>query len=78
MCIWGLTYFRLSIIMITETRDKDLPKGENKMFTVYTYDEMAMDDVVVFEGTLAECVAYVDGDEELYIVEPDGFTVWEA
>lgn len=45
------------------------------MFTVYGYDEMVMDDVVVFAGTLEECEAYVGDDEELYIVEPDGFTV---
>jgi hypothetical protein len=50
-------------------------KGEKKMFTVWTADEMMNDDVMVFEGTLEECENYVDGDTELYIVEPDGFTV---
>ena len=45
------------------------------MFTVWTYDEAVCDDVQVFEGTLEECVDYVDGDEEFYIVEPDGYTV---
>ena len=45
------------------------------MFTVMGYDEAVMDEVEMFEGTLEECEAFVDGDEELYIVEPDGFTV---
>jgi hypothetical protein len=36
-----------------------------------------VDDVMVFSGSLADCLAYVDGDDELYITEPDGFTVYE-
>ncbi len=50
------------------------------MYSVFMYDEMTMDDVVVFEGTLIECKTYIAEDdypEELYIVEPDGFTVVE-
>ena len=46
------------------------------MYTVWTYDDAACCDVRVFDGTLAECITYVNGDEEFYIVEPDGFTVW--
>lgn len=45
------------------------------MYTVWTADEMMNDEMMVFEGTLEECENYVNGDEELYIVEPDGFTV---
>lgn len=49
------------------------------MYTVWTYDDATCDDIMVFEGTLAECLEYVeaDEDEEFYIVEPDGFTVVE-
>lgn len=50
------------------------------MFTVWTHDDAVVDEVMVFEGTLEECRAYVADDEwgdELYIVEPDGFTVVE-
>ena len=49
------------------------------MYTVNFFDEATQDDAVVFTGTLAECEMYVvlfkDDGEELYIVEPDGFTV---
>ena len=39
------------------------------------YDEMWCDEEMVFEGTLAECRAYIKGfEDELYIVAPDGFT----
>lgn len=45
------------------------------MFAVYVFDEMVMDDVMVFEGGLEECRAYVAGDEDdLYIVAEDGFS----
>lgn len=49
------------------------------MYTVWTYDDATCDDMMVFEGTLTECLEYVeaDEDEEFYIVEPDGFTVVE-
>lgn len=49
------------------------------MFAVYVFDEMVMDDVVVFEGSLEECRNYVAGDEDesLYIVAEDGFSVAE-
>lgn len=49
------------------------------MYTVWTYDDATCDDMMVFEGTLTECLKYVeaDEDEEFYIVEPDGFTVVE-
>lgn len=45
------------------------------MYTVRFFDEMVMDDMVVFTGTLAQCIACKDNDEEFYIVAPDGFTV---
>ena len=45
------------------------------MYTVMFFDEMTMDDMAVFTGTLAQCVAYKDDDEDFYIVAPDGFTV---
>lgn len=48
------------------------------MFTVWTTDYAVCDDVMVFEGTLEECLEYVGEDtEEFYVVEPDGFTVVE-
>lgn len=49
------------------------------MYTVWTYDDATCDDMMVFEGTLTECLEYVeaDEDEEFYIVEPDGFSVVE-
>ena len=46
------------------------------MYSVWTLDGLVM----VLEGTLEECLAYVEDDEypeELYILEPDGFTVYE-
>ena len=46
------------------------------MYTVWTYDDGCCDDVMVFEGSLAECLDYIDGDNEFYIQEPDGFTVY--
>jgi hypothetical protein len=54
-------------------------KGENKMYTVWTFDDATCDDMMVFEGTLAQCIDYVgdDEDDEFYIVEHDGFTVVE-
>ena len=59
------------------------------MYTVCFFDESTMDDAVLFSGSvclrhelrrlpLAECLSYVDGDAEMYIVEPDGFTVYAA
>jgi hypothetical protein len=49
------------------------------MYTVWTFDDATCDDMMVFEGTLAQCIDYVgdDEDDEFYIVEPDGFTVVE-
>ena len=47
------------------------------MYTVWNYDDATCDDKMIFEGTLTECIEYVDDDIELYIVEPDGFTVYE-
>lgn len=50
------------------------------MFTVMMHDDMVVDEVAVFEGTLTECQQYVADDEwddELYIVAEDGFTVVE-
>ena len=51
------------------------------MYTVWTTDDLCCDDVMIFKGTLLECLGYVADDEfpeELYIVEPDGFTVYGA
>ena len=49
------------------------------MYSVWTYDDATCDDKLVFSGTLAQCVAYVDGDtDEFYIVQPDGFSVYEG
>lgn len=48
------------------------------MYTVWTFDDATCDDMMVFEGTLTECEAYVYGfEDEFYIVEPDGFSVVE-
>ena len=45
------------------------------MFTVYTFDDAACDDVMVFSGSLTDCRNYVgDATDEYYIVAPDGFT----
>ena len=46
------------------------------MYTVWTCDYACCDDVMVFSGTLADCLSYVDGDTDFYIVMPDGFTVY--
>ena len=47
-----------------------------KMFTVWMFDDTTCDDVQVFAGSLADRLAYVDGDTDLYIQMPDGFTVY--
>ena len=49
------------------------------MYTVWMTDDACGDEMMVFEGTLADCLAYVGDDDEdgLYIQEPDGFTVYE-
>lgn len=50
------------------------------MYSVWTLDGLWLDDVMVLEGTLEECLDYVTKDEypeELYILMPDGFTVYE-
>jgi len=47
------------------------------MYTVWGADDMFCDEMQVFAGTLDECLAYVEGfEDEFYIVEPDGFTVY--
>lgn len=50
------------------------------MYTVYMTDDLCCDEVSVFEGTLEECLDYIgdNEDDDLYIVEPDGFTVYEG
>ena len=66
-----------SIIMVGEIEETERRKT---MFTVCAYDDMVVDEVVVFEGTLEECRQYIANDEwsdELYIVAEDGFTVVE-
>lgn len=59
-------------------------KGK-KMYSVKYYDDGISEDVTVFEGTVTECLEYVseaeadpdyDCFEDLFIVEPDGFTVY--
>lgn len=50
------------------------------MFTVMMHDDLVVDEMGVFEGTLEECRQYIADDEwddELYIVAEDGFTVVE-
>lgn len=47
------------------------------MYTVWMFDDACCDEMMVFSGSLADCLAYVDGDDEFYITEPDGFTVYE-
>lgn len=46
------------------------------MYTVWTFDDACVDDVMVFSGSLTDCLAYVDGDEEYYIMEPNGYVVY--
>ncbi len=48
------------------------------MYTVWTFDNASCDDVQVFSGSLANCLAFVDGDSDYYIQLPDGFTVYGA
>lgn len=45
------------------------------MYSVMYFDEACWDDLIVFVGSLDDCRTYVDGDDELFIVAPDGFTV---
>ena len=45
------------------------------MYTVWTFDEMALEDVMVFSGTFEACMAYVNGEADYYVVAPDGFSV---
>lgn len=71
---------RMCYSIITEGNNKQKKrKGDKKMFTVRYFDGGVYDEMVVFTGSLAECEMYVelfrDDGEELYIVEPDGFTV---
>ena len=49
------------------------------MYTVWMADDLCCDDTMVFSGTLADCLAYTADDDcgEMYIVEPDGFTVYD-
>ena len=55
------------------------------MYSVCYYNDDFCDDVVVFSGTLQACKDYIAADdsdpdfaEPLFIVEPDGFTVYGA
>lgn len=45
------------------------------MYEVWFEDEMVVDNVKVFSGTYTECKNFIDGDDEYYIVAPDGVTV---
>jgi len=60
------------------------------MYTVQYFDEATQDDATLFTGTLEECQNYIqeayeeaedefetEAADELFIVEPDGFTVVE-
>lgn len=49
------------------------------IWTVQWINDDTMDDVVIYEGTLEQCKQYIaeDGGDDLFIVEPDGFTVYE-
>lgn len=49
------------------------------MYSVVFSDDF-LGEVKVFEGSLNECLQFITDDEfdELYIVEPDGFTVYES
>ena len=47
------------------------------MYTLYVYDDMTCDEIVVEQGTLEECEHYIDVciyDEHYSLVAPDGFT----
>lgn len=47
------------------------------MYTLYVYDDMTCDEIVVEQGTLEECERYIDAciyDEHYSLVAPDGFT----
>ena len=48
------------------------------MFSVWCESGTWREDECIFEGTLSECLELIARDEEgeLYIVEPDGFTVY--
>ena len=73
-------YWQIARAVLSYRHKEELKteREETKMtYTVWTYDDATCDDMMVFEGTLTECVEYVDGDEEFYIVEPNGFTVVE-
>ena len=61
-------------------KHKEKNKEDKKMYSVWMADDMFCDDAMVFEGTLEECLTYTAEDEldEMYIVEPDGFTVYEG
>lgn len=52
---------------------------ENQMYTVWMEDDFVCEETQVFEGTLAACLEYIAEDESdgMYIVEPDGFTVYD-
>lgn len=49
------------------------------MYTVWTYDDAVCDEVMVFEGSYAECAEFIseDPDGDYLTIEPDGFTVCE-
>ena len=45
------------------------------MYTVWAYDYLVKHDIKIFEGTLAECLPFLDDFDDCYIVRPDGHTV---
>lgn len=49
-----------------------------KIYSVWEIEAGELEDAKVFEGTLEQCLAVVGNDTDSYIVEPDGFTVYEG
>lgn len=51
------------------------------MYTLYVYDDMTCDEIVVEQGTLEECENYIDVciyDEHYSLIAPDGYTEIES
>ena len=62
-------------IIKTVKRDAQIERRYKMMYTVQYFDDGIQDDMVVFMGSLADCIVYKDDDNDFYIVAPDGFTV---
>lgn len=51
------------------------------MYTLYVYDDMTCDEMIVAQGTLEECEHYIDVclyDEHYSLIAPDGYTEIES